>query len=87
MAITTAPTSQGTNDLTRPVDTALVARAQELRERAEHLRDQAASVSAASANDLLATTYRRRASELELEAWASEVRSGLPLDAITAVAA
>ena len=44
-------------------------------------------MTATSANDLLATTYRRRASELELEAWASEVRSGLPLDAITAVAA
>jgi hypothetical protein len=87
MAITSAPTTQRLDGLSRPVDTELVARAHELRERAEHLRTQAAAVSATTANDLLATTYRRRAAELELEAWASEVRSGLPLDAITAIAA
>ena len=78
MSVTTAP-----HPYSRPVDTALVARAHDLRERAEHLRDLAA----AAPNDLLATTYRRRAAELELEAWASEVTSGLPLDAITAIAA
>jgi hypothetical protein len=78
MAVTTAPHLH-----TRPVDAALVARAHDLRERAEHLRDQAATTT----NDLLATTYRRRAAELELEAWASEVTSGLPLEAITAIAA
>lgn len=42
----------------------LQARARSLRAQADHL------------DDLLAQTYRRRAAELELEAWLLEVRSG-----------
>jgi hypothetical protein len=42
-----------------------------LYERAQSLRDQAAGLP-----DLLAVTYRRRAAELELEAWATELRAG-----------
>jgi hypothetical protein len=44
-----------------------------LRSRAQSLRAQADQLS-----ELLATTYRRRASELELEAWVLEVESGAP---------
>ena len=72
---------------TRPIDTELVAQAHHLRERAKHLRNQAASFDTPSVVDVLAMTVRRRAAELELEAWASEVRSGMPLDAIAPVAA
>jgi hypothetical protein len=42
-----------------------------LHQRAASLRAQAESLP-----ELQATTYRRRAAELELEAWAIEVRSG-----------
>lgn len=59
----------------------LLVEAQHLRHRAESLRTQAASL-----DHFLATSYRRRASELELEAWLLEVRSGLPLDEIRAAA-
>lgn len=48
-----------------------------LRSRAASLRSQATGLS-----PLLATTYRRRASELELEAWVLDVESGLPYDEI-----
>ena len=40
-------------------------------ERAHSLRAQADGLP-----ELLAKTYRRRAAELELEAWATEVRNG-----------
>ena len=42
-----------------------------LNERAHSLRAQADGLP-----ELLAKTYRRRAAELELEAWATEVRNG-----------
>jgi hypothetical protein len=64
------------------VDLRLIERADLLRERAEQLRDQADHL-----DPVLATTYRRRAAELELEAWANEVRSMRPIDEITPVAA
>ncbi len=45
------------------------------RDRAESLRSQADQLS-----PVLAATYRRRASELELEAFVAEVQSGIPYD-------
>jgi hypothetical protein len=42
-----------------------------LTDRATSLRAQAETLP-----DLLAQTYRRRAAELELEAWATELRAG-----------
>jgi hypothetical protein len=53
-----------------------------LRSRAASLRSQADQLS-----ELLATTYRRRASELELEAWILEVEAGVPVDQIPSPAA
>ena len=49
----------------------VVHRMNQLSQRAESLRSQADGLP-----ELLARTYRRRAAELELEAWALEVRSG-----------
>jgi len=46
-------------------------RVSQLTQRAESLRAQSAAVP-----EVLAQTYRRRAAELDLEAWALEVRSG-----------
>ena len=60
-------------DIDSMVDHRMVAEAQQLRDRAAGLRDQADHL-----DSFLATSYRRRASELELEAWLLEVRSGLP---------
>lgn len=53
-------------------------------ESAEHLRNRAASLrlQADGLPDLLATTYRRRAAELELQAWVTDVESGVPYDLI-----
>jgi hypothetical protein len=31
---------------------------------------------------VLASTYRRRASELELEAWVAELQSGVPVEQV-----
>ena len=50
---------------------ALEVEAQLLRHRAESLRQQAATL-----DEVLGTTYRRRASELEMEAWVLEIRAG-----------
>jgi hypothetical protein len=69
-------------EMTVPVDAEELARADMLRSRAEHLRHEAGDL-----HDVLARTYRRRASELDLAAWVHEVRSGLPSDRITPVAA
>ena len=55
------------------IDTELVRYAHTLHSRAESLRNQSLTVDA-----VLAPTFRRRAAELELEAWATEVRAGLP---------
>ena len=48
-----------------------------LRQRAHSLRQQALSLTTP-----LATAYRRRASELEFEAWVSELQAGLPYDEV-----
>jgi hypothetical protein len=58
---------------TRVVHTELVQAARLLRERATSLRVQADMLSAP-----LASAYRRHASELELEAWITEVQAGVP---------
>ena len=50
-----------------------------LRRRAESLRQQAESL-----DEVLALTYRRRASELEMEAWIHEVQAGTPADEVPA---
>lgn len=71
--ITTARPRTAGFDLDSMIDHQMVAEAHLLRERARGLRDQAEQL-----DDLLATSYRRRASELQLEAWLLEVRSGLP---------
>jgi hypothetical protein len=57
------------------VDSELVQTAKLLRERATSLRVQAEMLTAP-----LAAAYRRHASELELEAWISEVQAGVPED-------
>jgi len=59
----------------RHVDAALFDNAKILRERASSLRAQATMLTAP-----LASAYRRHASELELEAWISEVQAGVPED-------
>jgi hypothetical protein len=53
-----------------------------LRERAASLRAQAGSLS-----KVLAGAYRRRAAELELEAWVAEVQAGVPADQLHVTAA
>jgi hypothetical protein len=58
---------------TRVVDPELAQAGKLLRERAASLRAQADSLTAP-----LASAYRRHASELELEAWISDVHAGLP---------
>lgn len=66
MTTTTAP-------MIETVDEALVAESAQMRQRAESLRVQAGRL-----DDVLATSYRRRASELEMEAWVLEIRAGVP---------
>jgi hypothetical protein len=57
----------------RTVDAELLDNARILRERAASLRAQAVMLSTP-----LASAYRRHASELELEAWISDVQAGVP---------
>jgi hypothetical protein len=57
-----------------PIDEAMVAEAAQMRRRADALRHEATEVD----NELVARSFRRRASELELEAWVLEVRAGVP---------
>jgi hypothetical protein len=57
----------------RTIDAELLDIAKVLREKAASLRAQAVMLSVP-----LASAYRRRASELELEAWISEVQGGAP---------
>jgi hypothetical protein len=54
-------------------DSQLLNTATVLRQRAASLRAQAESLT-----DVLAAAYRRRAAELELEAWVAEVQAGVP---------
>ena len=63
------------------VDTEAVNAAHALLERARSLRSQAARLT-----EPLAAAYRRRASELELEAFLVEVQAGLPYDEVHAAA-
>jgi hypothetical protein len=63
------------------VDGELVSQAISLRERAASLRSQAPQL-----DEFVGATYRRRASELELEAWVLEIQSGLPYDQIVGAA-
>jgi len=59
------------------VDDQLLEFARSLSQRATSLRSQAESLPS-----VLAATYRRRASELELEAFIAEVQSGIAYDQI-----
>lgn len=61
------------------IDQELVQNAKLLRERATSLRAQADMLTLP-----LAAAYRRHASELELEAWISEVQAGVPEDVLRA---
>jgi hypothetical protein len=63
------------------VDIDLVTQATSLRQRAASLRHQAEQL-----DSLVGPTYRRRASELELEAWVLEIQSGMPYDQIVGAA-
>ena len=67
---------------TNGVDTELLEQAEHLRKRAESLRTQADDL-----GDLLGATYRRRASELELEAFVAELQSGVSYDLVHSPAA
>jgi hypothetical protein len=63
------------------VDQAMVTDAMRLRRRAASLRARAGSI-----DGPLNLSYRRRASELMLQAWLLDVRSGLPLTDIPTAA-
>ncbi len=69
------------SDTITTIDRELLEQAHALRQRATSLRAQADAVG------VLAGTYRRRASELELEAFVSELQSGLPYDLVQVPAA
>ena len=64
------------------VDNELVQQSRAFRDRAKSLRFQGKTL-----GPILESTYRRRASELELEAFVSELQSGLPYGEVTAPAA
>lgn len=64
------------------VEAQLLGQAHLLRQRADSLRAQATTLPA-----LLAATYRRRASELELEAFVCELQAGIPYDQVQLPAA
>ena len=59
------------------IDQDLVDQSHILRQRATSLRHQADSLTRP-----LATAYRRRASELEFEAWISELQAGVPYEEV-----
>ncbi len=59
------------------IDRELVEQSHVLRQRAHSLRQQALALTRP-----LATAYRRRASELEFEAWVSELQAGVPYDEV-----
>ena len=58
---------------TTEIDEAQVREAADLRRRASQLRRQAGRL-----DEVLATSYRRRASELEMLAWVVELQAGVP---------
>ena len=86
MTAHTEPTPGLTMKLTRTpdseIDEGLLDISQTLRSRASGLRTQAGDL-----NEVLAASYRRRASELELEAWVAELQSGIPYDEVQSIAA
>jgi len=59
------------------IDQHLVEQSHVLRQRAVSLRHQADALTTP-----LASAYRRRASELEFEAWISELQAGVPYDQV-----
>ncbi len=59
------------------IDKNLVEQSHVLRQRATSLRHQADALTSP-----LAAAYRRRASELEFEAWISELQAGVPYDQV-----
>ena len=63
------------------VDTELLTQAATVRRRASSLRMEAEQL-----DEFVATSFRRRAAELELEAWVLEIQSGLPYDRISSAA-
>ena len=63
------------------VDTELLTQAASIRRRASTLRQEADQL-----DEFVATSFRRRAAELELEAWVLEIQSGLPYDRISSAA-
>jgi len=76
---TTVPVATSATD--PRVDQAMVTDAMRLRRRAASLRARAGSI-----DGPLNLSYRRRASELMLQAWLLDVRSGLPLTDIPTAA-
>lgn len=64
---------------TELIDPTLVAQATVLRHRAESLRQQATGLGV-----VLAASYRRRAAELELQAWALDAHAGVREDDVAA---
>lgn len=64
------------------VEAQLLEQAHLLRQRADSLRSQATDLS-----PVLAATYRRRASELELGSFVSEIQAGIPYDQVMMPAA
>jgi hypothetical protein len=67
---------------THEFDRQLIHTSAVLRQRAKSLRAQAASLS-----DPVGEAYRRRAAELELEAWVAEIQAGVPESELHDVAA
>ncbi len=63
------------------VNPVLLDRAATARRRASALRTEASEV-----DELIATSFRRHAAELELKAWVLEIQSGLPYDQIASAA-
>lgn len=55
------------------IDERLVREAADLRHRATQLRRSAKPL-----DEVLGTSYRRRASELEMQAWVLELQAGVP---------
>ncbi len=64
------------------VDTELLEQARTFRDRATSLRLHSEGL-----DRFLASTYRRRASELELEAFVAELQAGIPYDEVHSPAA
>jgi hypothetical protein len=62
-------------------DQDLLRHARATRDRATSMRRQAEGLPA-----VLADSYKRRAAELELEAWIAEVQSGIPYDEVHSAA-